>query len=179
MDELRSGGSYFSQNDLRMHFGLDQAKKVDMVEIRWLSGQVDELKDLEANQLYVIQEGGKILKSGLPSRNKDAGEREIVTVAMLNRVLFSFMLLSSAAAAQTQYGTAPKTAAPARAVTGCPWLTEGSAARALGGEVSVTVKVSDAGEGSCRFSRQPGSTDSLRFLSAKPHYPPVLRRAQT
>ena len=29
MDELRSGGSYFSQNDMRMHFGLDQAKKVD------------------------------------------------------------------------------------------------------------------------------------------------------
>jgi len=47
-----------------MHFGLDQAKKVDMVEIRWLSGQVDQLKNLDANQLYVIQEGGKILKSG-------------------------------------------------------------------------------------------------------------------
>src|ERR1022692_2960217 len=63
MDELRSGGSYFSQNDMRMHFGLDQATKVDMVEIRWLSGQVDQLKDLDVNRLYVIQEGGKILKS--------------------------------------------------------------------------------------------------------------------
>ena len=64
MDELRSGGSYFSQNDMRMHFGLEQAKKVDSVEIRWLSGQVDQLKNLDVNQLYVIQEGGKILKSG-------------------------------------------------------------------------------------------------------------------
>jgi hypothetical protein len=63
MDELRSGGSYFSQNDLRMHFGLDEAAKVDMVEIRWLSGQVDQLKDLDVNRLYVIQEGGKILKA--------------------------------------------------------------------------------------------------------------------
>jgi hypothetical protein len=63
MDELRSGGSYFSQNDMRMHFGLDHATKADTVEIRWLSGQVDQLKDLEANRLYVIQEGGKILKS--------------------------------------------------------------------------------------------------------------------
>jgi hypothetical protein len=63
MDELRSGGSYFSQNDMRMHFGLDQATKVDTVEIRWLSGQVDQLKDLAANRLYVIEEGGKILKS--------------------------------------------------------------------------------------------------------------------
>jgi hypothetical protein len=64
LDELRSGGSYFSQNDMRMHFGLDQAKKVDLVEIRWLSGQVDQLKNLEVNQLYVVQEGGKILKAG-------------------------------------------------------------------------------------------------------------------
>jgi hypothetical protein len=63
MDELRSGGSYFSQNDMRMHFGLEQATKVDMVEIRWLSGQVDQLKDLEVNRLYIVQEGGKILKS--------------------------------------------------------------------------------------------------------------------
>jgi hypothetical protein len=63
MDELRSGGSYFSQNDMRMHFGLEQATKVEMVEIRWLSGQIDKLKDLEVNRLYVIQEGGKILKS--------------------------------------------------------------------------------------------------------------------
>jgi hypothetical protein len=34
-----------------------------MIEIRWLSGQIDQLKDLEVNHLYVIQEGGKILKS--------------------------------------------------------------------------------------------------------------------
>jgi hypothetical protein len=74
VDELRSGGSYFSQNDLRMHFGLEQAKKVDMVEIRWLSGQVDQLKNLEVNQLYVIQEGGKILKSGPLTQAKPASK---------------------------------------------------------------------------------------------------------
>jgi hypothetical protein len=62
MDELRSGGSYYSQNDLRMHFGLEQATKVDTLEIRWLSGQVDQLRDLDVNRLYVVQEGGKILK---------------------------------------------------------------------------------------------------------------------
>ena len=33
MDELRSGGSYFSQNDMRMHFGLESGCKVDLVEI--------------------------------------------------------------------------------------------------------------------------------------------------
>lgn len=63
IDELRSGGSYFSQNDMRMHFGLDQAKSVDLIEIRWLSGQVDQFKNLDVNLLYVMQEGGKILKA--------------------------------------------------------------------------------------------------------------------
>jgi hypothetical protein len=62
IDEVRSGGSYYSQNDLRVHFGLDQTKRVDSVEIRWPSGTVDTLKDLAANRLYVVQEGGKILK---------------------------------------------------------------------------------------------------------------------
>jgi hypothetical protein len=64
-DELRSGGSYFSQNDLRLHFGLDQAKKVDTVEIRWLSGQVDKLHNLDVNLAYTIQEGGTILKAAV------------------------------------------------------------------------------------------------------------------
>jgi hypothetical protein len=63
VDEVRSGGSYYSQNDLRLHFGLDQAKVVDLLEIRWPSGQVDALRNLEVNKLYTIQEGGKIVKA--------------------------------------------------------------------------------------------------------------------
>ena len=56
-------------------FGLEQVvKKVDMVEIRWLSGQVDQLKNLEVNQLYMIQEGGKILKSGPLTQAKSASK---------------------------------------------------------------------------------------------------------
>jgi hypothetical protein len=71
IDEVRSGGSYYSQNDLRVHFGLDQAKKVDILEIRWPSGTVDTLKDLTVNRLYVIQEGGKILKIDTFTNKKD------------------------------------------------------------------------------------------------------------
>jgi hypothetical protein len=73
-EELRSGGSYFSQNDLRLHFGLEQAKKVDVVEIRWLSGQVDQIKDLAVNQLHVIQEGGKVLSSAPLPQFKTRGK---------------------------------------------------------------------------------------------------------
>jgi hypothetical protein len=48
---------------MRLHFGLDQAKRVDLVELRWLSGQVDQFRDLDANRLYTLQEGGKIVSS--------------------------------------------------------------------------------------------------------------------
>ena len=73
IDEVRSGGSYYSQNDFRLHFGLDQAKTVDTLEIHWPSGTVDTLKALASNKLYVIQEGGKILKTqtmdGFPKKS--------------------------------------------------------------------------------------------------------------
>ena len=59
MDEVRSGGSYYSQNDLRLHFGLDKAETVDSIEIRWPSGQVDTFRNLQINRLYVVSEGAK------------------------------------------------------------------------------------------------------------------------
>jgi hypothetical protein len=62
IDEVRSCNGYYSASDLRIHFGLGEAKKVDRVEIRWPSGTVDSLKDLDVNRLYVVEEGGKILK---------------------------------------------------------------------------------------------------------------------
>jgi len=49
-EEIHSGGSYLSQNDLRVHFGLNTAKKIDSLEIRWPSGKVELLKDLEVDK---------------------------------------------------------------------------------------------------------------------------------
>jgi len=63
IDEVRSGGSYISQNDLRVHFGLGKAAKVDVLEIRWPSGQVDTLKDVKPNQLIYVREGEGIVRS--------------------------------------------------------------------------------------------------------------------
>jgi enediyne biosynthesis protein E4 len=57
IDEVRSGGSYISQSDLRVHFGLGKAEKVDVLEIRWPSGHVDILKDIKVNQLIFVKEG--------------------------------------------------------------------------------------------------------------------------
>jgi hypothetical protein len=63
VEEVRSGGSYYSQNDLRIHFGLDAATKADVVELLWSSGTKDVFRDLPANHLYVLEEGGRILKT--------------------------------------------------------------------------------------------------------------------
>jgi hypothetical protein len=57
IDEVRSGGGYFSQSDLRIHFGLGKAEKVDLLEIRWPSGQIDTIKDVAINQLITVKEG--------------------------------------------------------------------------------------------------------------------------
>ena len=62
IDEVRSGGGYFSQNDLRIHFGVGSAQKVDLLEIRWPSGTVDALKDVTVNQLVYVKEGEGIVR---------------------------------------------------------------------------------------------------------------------
>jgi enediyne biosynthesis protein E4 len=56
-DELHSGGSYLSQNDLRIHFGIGTATKIERVEIRWPSGAIDTLQNLEPDKFYAALEG--------------------------------------------------------------------------------------------------------------------------
>jgi hypothetical protein len=60
-EEVHSGGSYLSQNDLRVHFGLNAATKIDSVEIHWPSGSVDNLKDVPADKFYSVLEGKGIV----------------------------------------------------------------------------------------------------------------------
>ena len=58
-----SGPSYYSQNDLRLHFGLGRAEKVDAVEVVWPSGLKEAFKELPANHLFVIQATKGIISS--------------------------------------------------------------------------------------------------------------------
>jgi len=57
LGEVLSGGSYLSQNDLRLHFGLGTHNTADSVEITWSSGQKEVLKNLSADQFYCVLEG--------------------------------------------------------------------------------------------------------------------------
>jgi enediyne biosynthesis protein E4 len=68
-DEVHSGGSYLSQNDLRIHFGLENATKIDKVEIHWPSGRSETLTNLAVDQHYTIVEAQGIVS---PERARPA-----------------------------------------------------------------------------------------------------------
>jgi hypothetical protein len=57
IDERRSGGSYLSQNDVRLHFGLEKRELVDRIEVRWPSGVVDTMTNVAAGRFLTIKEG--------------------------------------------------------------------------------------------------------------------------
>ena len=61
MDEVRSGGSYISQNDFRLHFGLGKATSAD-IDVRWLDGKTDHFANVSAGQVITIQEGKGIIR---------------------------------------------------------------------------------------------------------------------
>jgi hypothetical protein len=55
--EVKAGSSYLSQNDMRIHFGMGNAARAEKLEIRWPSGALDVMQDIEANQILTITEG--------------------------------------------------------------------------------------------------------------------------
>jgi enediyne biosynthesis protein E4 len=67
-DEVRGGGSYISQNDLRVHFGLGRTTRVEGVLVRWPSGVVEEWSDIAADQFLTLTEG-----TGTPAKWERAG----------------------------------------------------------------------------------------------------------
>lgn len=52
-----SQSSYYSHDDLRLHFGLGAARRADLIEVRWPSGQVDRRRDVEGGRVVTIREG--------------------------------------------------------------------------------------------------------------------------
>ncbi|MFZ0772112.1 MAG: CRTAC1 family protein [Candidatus Sulfotelmatobacter sp.] len=57
VDEVRSGSSYISNSDMRVHFGLGAAAKIEWVEIRWPSGLVEKFTDLGVDAIHTLKEG--------------------------------------------------------------------------------------------------------------------------
>ena len=64
--EVRSGGSYLSSSDSRLHFGLDSRTAVKQIDIRWPDGQRETVRDIRANQFVTIEQGKGIVKTAIP-----------------------------------------------------------------------------------------------------------------
>jgi len=57
VDEVRSGSSYDSNSDVRVHFGLAAATKLDWVEVRWPSGLREKFMNMQLDFMNTLQEG--------------------------------------------------------------------------------------------------------------------------
>ena len=66
LGEVLSGGSYLSQNDLRIHFGLGNHARVDQAEVLWPDGTKERLTNLAADRFYVVREGVGVVSSKPP-----------------------------------------------------------------------------------------------------------------
>jgi hypothetical protein len=72
VDEVRSGSSYNSNHDMRIHFGLGSVAKVDYVNVRWPSGLVERFSDVSVDKITTVKEGeGKQLDGGTPKAAKE------------------------------------------------------------------------------------------------------------
>ncbi|MFB3923679.1 MAG: CRTAC1 family protein [Terriglobia bacterium] len=62
-DEVRSGGSYLSSSDLRLHFGLGSAQRVDRLELKWPSGLKESVESPPIDSLLIVKEGSGLVES--------------------------------------------------------------------------------------------------------------------
>jgi hypothetical protein len=69
VDEVRSGSSYISNNDMRVHFGLGAATKIDSVEVRWPSGLLERFENLTVDAIHTLKEGSGIPAGGAAKKN--------------------------------------------------------------------------------------------------------------
>jgi hypothetical protein len=70
VDEVRSGGSFYSHSDLALHFGVGRATILDRLDVRWPNGRIQSWRDLPVNHRLVITEGSQNLKQLALSRPK-------------------------------------------------------------------------------------------------------------
>ena len=69
VDEVRSGSSYSSNSDMRVHFGLGATDRIDYIQVRWPSGLVERFQDLKPDSIHELKEGAG---AAMPPQSKPA-----------------------------------------------------------------------------------------------------------
>ncbi|MBV9266180.1 MAG: CRTAC1 family protein [Acidobacteriaceae bacterium] len=70
--EVMGGGSYLSQSDLRVHFGLGSALIIESLDVAWPSGAHQHFAGVKADRFYLLQEGARLRDAGAAARNVTA-----------------------------------------------------------------------------------------------------------
>ena len=68
VDEVRSGSSYDSNSDMRVHFGLGSITKLDSVQVRWPSGLVEQFDDLAVDKIHTLKESARVAVKPPPQK---------------------------------------------------------------------------------------------------------------
>jgi len=74
VDEVRSGSSYISSSDMRVHFGMGASTKLEWIQIRWPSGLVERYANLPVDTIHILKEG-----SGVAQAPDATGDRSAPT----------------------------------------------------------------------------------------------------
>ena len=69
IDEVRSGSSFDSNNDMRVHFGLGAAAKIDWVEVRWPSGLLEKFENVAVDAIHTMKEGTGVPVKSVAKKN--------------------------------------------------------------------------------------------------------------
>ena len=67
LQEIRSGGSYLSQSDLHLHFGLGKSRIIDKVEVMWPNGATQTFTNLQPDHFYSLKQNGNLVLTGAPA----------------------------------------------------------------------------------------------------------------
>ena len=70
VDEVRSGSSYDSNSDMRVHFGLGASTKIEELKIRWPSGLVERFDNLHVDTIQTLKEGSGVATQGTELKQK-------------------------------------------------------------------------------------------------------------
>ena len=87
IQDVICGDSYSSQSSLTLSFGLRHSNVIESIIIKWPSGTVDELTNIQPNQVLIIQEGGGVECGELGDLNGDGGWNVLDIVTLANCVL--------------------------------------------------------------------------------------------
>jgi hypothetical protein len=99
VEEVRSGSSFISNNDMRVHFGLGSASNMDWVEVRWPSGLLEKFDNLAVDTFRTLKES---TGTSVPNQEELARRCWRVKVLIRNKLREVHGILSTRSASSSR-----------------------------------------------------------------------------